>query len=238
MLPHRSPPVATSARGADGLVDRFHPGVVRRERLLLIAAVPLEQLPQVARAAEDVLCWIVRVDPEILRCRRHQLHEPARALRGSRCLVSARLSVHHRIDQRRRDTRIHSSSGHLRRPLPACGRALPVPLDASPCFVSILIETTRSQVPGPAETIEIRLFSREGKRLPGILGQRVAVVEVEAVVDGPNGVRSLASTQSSRPAPIGASEGALRIVGSSDDLRIIRDSVRDRFCHVLLPAYL
>src|SRR5437899_7441037 len=61
--------------------DRLHARVVRRERERKVAVVAVDQVPQVADPALDVLARIEDVaDAELRRRRGHELHQPARAL--------------------------------------------------------------------------------------------------------------------------------------------------------------
>ena len=87
------------------LVDRAQARVVRGQRELLVVVVAIEQLAQIDDAGADVFGRVERVDDaELLRRRRHQLHQPHCALRRDRPGIEGRLHLDDRPDQLRPDT--------------------------------------------------------------------------------------------------------------------------------------
>src|SRR5438552_7848439 len=78
-------------------------GVVRGERLLLVAAEPVSKVLEVLRAGHDVvggIRQIARAEP--VAGARNQLHQADRARRRARCWNELRLRVRDRRDQLRR----------------------------------------------------------------------------------------------------------------------------------------
>src|SRR3989454_933119 len=80
--------------------DRLHARVVRRERERKVAVVAVNQVPQVADPALDVLARIEDVaDAELRRRRGHELHQPARALGRYGARFEVRLHADDRLDE-------------------------------------------------------------------------------------------------------------------------------------------
>ena len=80
------------------LDDRALTSIVSSQSQIYVAK-EIEQEPHIARTPLDVLARVVNIRyAETCRCRRHQLHEAARALRRYRARLEGRLLVHDGIE--------------------------------------------------------------------------------------------------------------------------------------------
>src|SRR5207249_5429775 len=80
--------------------DRLHARVVGRERERQVATVEVDQISQVSDPALDVLAHVEDVaDAKPCRRRRHELHQPTRALTRDRARLEVRLHKDDRLDQ-------------------------------------------------------------------------------------------------------------------------------------------
>lgn len=87
-------------RDPSDLVDRPGAGIVSGEDQVEVAPIAPREIAQMADAAADVVDRVIGVLDAMKPCRRrHQLHEPHRALRRGRARLEVRFGANHRFDE-------------------------------------------------------------------------------------------------------------------------------------------
>jgi len=88
-------------------------GIVRSQRFLYVAVVPIEQQSQIPHAAVDIVAIVPGIHAQVSCGRRHQLHHPDCPLGTSRSIPIPAFDARHGIGQLRVYTVLLRSPRHL-----------------------------------------------------------------------------------------------------------------------------